>query len=244
MQPARLRGAADPPSRHLLACDGPARFAAAETVSLVRSGFTGLHVLADDDPRWRHGPLEQARAACAGGARVVQLRAKRATDTQALGWGREIRALTRSTRVVFVVNDRVDLALACEADAVHLGQDDLPPADARRIAPRLAIGRSTHDAAQLARALAEPIDYVAYGPLFGTASKDTGYDARGLAALREIASHCAPLPLVAIGGIDASNCAQALSGGAHGVAVISAVADAADPVAAVRELAAALERGR
>jgi thiamine-phosphate pyrophosphorylase len=206
--------------------------------------FSGLHVLADDDPRWKHDPLAQARAACAGGARVVQLRAKRATDGEVLAWGRAIRALTREAGVTFVMNDRVDLALACGADAAHLGQDDLPPHDARRIAPRLALGRSTHDAAQLARALSEPIDYVAYGPLFGTASKQTGYGARGLAALREIASRCGALPLVAIGGIDASNCAHALAAGARGVAVISAVADAADPVAAVRALVAALGGAR
>jgi thiamine-phosphate pyrophosphorylase len=204
--------------------------------------FSGLHVLADDDPRWKHDPLAQARAACAGGARVVQLRAKRATDSQALAWGREIRALTRAAGAALVLNDRVDLALACDADGVHLGQDDLPPADARRIAPRLAIGRSTHDAAQLARALAEPVDYVAYGPLFGTASKATGYDPRGLAALREIASHCGVLPLVAIGGIDAANCAQARAAGARGFAVISTIANAADPLAAVRQLVAAWGR--
>jgi thiamine-phosphate pyrophosphorylase len=210
----------------------------------VALDFSGLHVLADDDPRWKNGPVEQARAACEGGARVVQLRAKRATDSQALAWGREIRALTRGAGAAFVVNDRVDLALACEADAVHLGQDDLPPADARRIAPRLAIGRSTHDAAQLARALLEPIDYIAYGPLFGSASKDTGYGARGLAALREIASHCAPLPLVAIGGVDASNAALARDAGARGIAVISAVANAAEPAAAVRQLVAAFGQAR
>lgn len=210
----------------------------------VTLDFRGLHVLADDDPRWPHDPIAQARAACAGGARVVQLRAKRATDSQAMAWAREIRALTRDAGVEFVMNDRVDLALACEADAVHLGQDDLPPEAARRIAPSLAIGRSTHDAEQLARALSEPIDYVAYGPLFGSASKDTGYGARGLVALREIARHCAPLPLVAIGGIDASNARLAREAGAHAVAVISAVANAADPVAAVRELVAALGRAQ
>ena len=201
--------------------------------------FSGLHVLADDDPRWRHDPIAQARAACAGGARAVQLRAKRASDAQALALGRAIHALTRAAGAVFVMNDRVDLALACGADAVHLGQDDLPPADARRIAPSLAIGRSTHDGAQLARALAERVDYVAYGPLFGTASKDTGYAARGLAALREIAARCVPLPLVAIGGIDAAHCAPVRAAGASGFAVISAVADALDPLAAVRALVAA-----
>ncbi|HEU4430920.1 MAG TPA: thiamine phosphate synthase, partial [Myxococcota bacterium] len=190
----------------------------------------------------RHDPVAQARAACAGGARVVQLRAKHATDAEALAWGREIRALTRAAKLLLVMNDRVDLALACGADGVHLGQDDLPPVDARRIAPQLAIGRSTHDADQLARALAEPIDYVAYGPLFGTASKQTGYEARGLAALREIATQRGPRPLVAIGGIDASNCAGVRAAGAQGFAVISAVANAGDPLAAVRELVAAWAR--
>jgi len=213
-------------------------------VASAPAEFSGLHVLADDDPRWRNDPVAQALAACEGGARVVQLRAKRATDSQALAWGREIRALSRAASVVFVVNDRIDLALACGADGVHLGQDDLPPAEARRIAPRLAIGRSMHERAQLARALAEPIDYVAYGPLFGTTSKQTRYAARGLAALREIASDCGKLPLIAIGGIDASNCAAVRAAGAQGFAVISAVANAADARAAVRELAAAWERAR
>ncbi len=203
------------------------------------SRFAGLHVLADDDPRWPHDPLAQARAACAGGARVVQLRAKRAGDAHALALGRELRALTRAAGVLLFVNDRVDLALAVEADGVHLGQDDLAPAQARRIAPRLAVGRSTHDAEQVARALLEPIDYVAYGPLFGTQSKADAHAARGLAALREIASHCAELPLVAIGGIDAAGARAARAAGADGVAVISAVAAARDPLAAVRELAAA-----
>jgi thiamine-phosphate pyrophosphorylase len=209
-----------------------------------RAVFSGLHVLADDDPRWPHDPIAQARAACAGGARVVQLRAKRATDAQALAWARELRALTRAANVTFVLNDRVDLALASDADAVHLGQDDLPPAEAKRIAPRLAIGRSTHDAEQLAQALAEPIDYVAYGPVFGTASKETGYAARGLAALREVASRCGDLPLVAIGGVDATSCAGVRAAGAHGFAVISAVANAADPLAAARALVAAWDAAR
>jgi thiamine-phosphate pyrophosphorylase len=198
-------------------------------------------VLADDDPRWPNDPIAQARAACAGGARVVQLRAKRAEDARALAWGRELRALTRAAGVLLFVNDRVDLALAVEADGVHLGQDDLGPEEARRIAPRLAIGRSTHDAEQLARALLEPVDYLAYGPLFGTQSKASAYAARGLPALRELASHCEALPLIAIGGIDAAGARAARAAGADGVAVISAVAAASDPLAAVRELAAALE---
>jgi thiamine-phosphate diphosphorylase len=203
--------------------------------------FAGLHVLADDDPRWGRDPVAQARAACAGGSAVVQLRAKRASDRVALGWAREIRALTRAAGVAFVVNDRFDLALLAEADGVHLGQEDLPPArvpaDARA---RLALGRSTHTLEQVRAACREPVAYVAFGPLFGTASKDSPWSARGLEALAAAVREAAPLPVVAIGGIDAARAPEALRAGARGVAVISAVAGAADPEAAARELARAL----
>jgi thiamine-phosphate pyrophosphorylase len=204
--------------------------------------FSGLHVLADDDPRWRWSPLEQARAACDGGAAAVQLRAKHATDREALAWGERIREATRRAGVLFVMNDRFDLALLVEADAVHLGQRDLPPARVRAAAgAKLAIGRSTHDDAELARALGEPVDYVAFGPVFGTGSKETGFAARGLDRLAAAAARAAPRPLVAIGGIDAANVASVRAAGARGAAVISAVAAADDPAAAVRALARAFE---
>lgn len=203
--------------------------------------FEGLHVLADDDPRWPRDPLEQGRAACAGGAAVVQLRVKHAGDAQALAWARALRALTRAAGAALVLNDRFDLALLAEADAVHLGQDDLPPARVRAVAgARLAIGRSTHTPEQLAAAAEEPIDYVAFGPVFGTTSKASAHAARGVAALGEAAARVAPRPLVAIGGIDAPRAAEVVRAGARGVAVIGAVAGAVDPVAATRALADAI----
>lgn len=198
----------------------------------------GLHVLADDDPRWKRDPVEQARAACRGGASVVQLRAKHATDREVLAWARAIRALTREAGALFVLNDRFDLALLAGADGVHLGQQDLPPGRLPAAARgRLLVGCSTHDRDQAERVRAEAVDYVAFGPLFGTRSKATPYDARGLDRLREIVALVAPLPVVAIGGIDAANAGLALAAGAAGVAVISAVAAADDPVAATRALA-------
>ncbi len=206
----------------------------------VRLG--GLHVLADDAPHWKHDPVEQARAACRGGACVVQLRAKRATDGEALAWARAIRALTRRCGAAFVVNDRFDLALAAEADGVHLGQADLPPAripEAERA--RLFIGRSTHTLEQARGAGAEPVDYVAFGPIFGTASKASAYPPRGTALLAEVRAAVAPRPLVAIGGIDAGNAAEVLRAGADGLAVISAVAGADDPEAATRALRRAMQ---
>jgi thiamine-phosphate pyrophosphorylase len=203
--------------------------------------FDGLHVLADDDPRWKWSPVEQARAACDGGASVVQLRAKFAPDRQALAWGEAIRAATRRAGARFVVNDRFDLALALEADAVHLGQGDLPPARVLGYAGKLALGRSTHDEDELARACAEPVAYVAYGPVFGTTSKATPHEARGLARLAAAAARVAPRVLVAIGGIDAERIRPVLAAGARGVAVLSAVAGASDPAAATERLVRAFE---
>ncbi len=203
--------------------------------------FAGVHVLADDDPRWSTDPVAQARAACRGGATVVQLRAKHTPDREILAWARAIRALTREAGAAFVVNDRFDLALLAEADAVHLGQEDLAPGRLPAVArARLAVGRSTHDPEQARRARADAVDYVAFGPVFGTTSKDTGYSERGLEALREVAGEVAPIPVVAIGGIDAANAARARAAGARGVAVISAVAGARDPEAATRALVDAL----
>jgi thiamine-phosphate pyrophosphorylase len=205
-----------------------------------RTRVTGLHVLADADPRWAHDAVAQARAACEGGASVVQLRAKRATDHDALRIGREIRTITRAHDVTFFVNDRFDLALRLEADGVHLGQTDLPPDRLPRAArAALAVGRSTHDAGQARSAVGERVDYVAFGPLFGTTSKESDYDARGLRALEEVVAIVAPLPVIVIGGVDAAGAATARAAGAAGAAVISAVANAADPVAATRALASA-----
>jgi thiamine-phosphate pyrophosphorylase len=201
-------------------------------------------VLADDSPHWKHDPVEQAAAACRGGASVVQLRAKDATDREALAWARRIRALTRDAGALFVVDDRFDLALAADADGVHLGQTDLPP---HRIPPalreRLLVGRSTHDLEQARAARREPVDYLAFGPVFGTRSKQSEYGARGLEALAAAVVVAAPLALVAIGGIDVARAARVAATGA-GLAVISAVAGADDPEAATRALVARLEQAR
>lgn len=201
-------------------------------------------MLADDDPRWKRDPVEQASAACHGGAAVVQLRAKLAGDRERLGWARRIRTLTREAGVLFVVDDRFDLALAAGADGVHLGQEDLPPgslpAAARR---RLLVGRSTHDLEQVRRAVAEGVDYLGFGPIFATTSKRGADAPRGPAALEAAVAAAAPLPVVAIGGIGPGNLEQVAARGA-GAAVISAAAGADAPEAAVRELCARLGGAR
>jgi thiamine-phosphate pyrophosphorylase len=206
--------------------------------------LAGLHVLADDAPRWSHDPVEQARAACAGGAAVVQLRAKHTTDAETLRMARAIRQLTTRAGVLFFMNDRFDLALAADADGVHLGQDDLPPGRIPAVSrEQLLIGRSTHTEAQLRAAADEPVDYLAFGPVFGTQSKVSEWSPRGIEALAHAARAAAPRPLIAIGGIGPSNIAKAGSVCA-GAAVISAVAGEPQMEAATRALVGALADAR
>jgi thiamine-phosphate pyrophosphorylase len=191
----------------------------------------------DDDPRWARDPVEQAASACAAGVSVVQLRAKHATDEEILRWAHAIRRLTRAAGTRFVVNDRFDLALLAKADGVHLGQGDLPPSALPKEArERLAIGRSTHTSEQLDAARDEDVDYVAFGPVFGTTSKESEYTERGMAALRDAVRRAAPRPLIAIGGITADHVHLLADAGVGGFAVISVVAAAENPEEAARQL--------
>ena len=201
----------------------------------------GLMVLADDAPAWKIDPVDQARFACEGGASVVQLRAKWATDSVALEWAEAIRVITRKFDAGFFVNDRFDLALAAGADGVHLGQEDFPPSRIPAAARlRLWVGRSTHSLEQALAALEESVDYIAFGPVFATASKEASGDPRGVEQLAEVVRAVHPKPVIAIGGIDLGNVVQVAEAGVAGAAVISAVAEAADPSRAARLLAETL----
>lgn len=183
--------------------------------------------------------LARVRAALDGGVDAVQLRVK---DDDALAYLRlaeRVGELARAAGAPFVVNDRADVALAAGADAVHLGQRDLPPAWARRVAPSLLVGRSTHAIADLDAALGDGVDYVGVGPVWATPTKP-GRAAVGLTYVREAARRAPAVPWFAIGGIDAGNVAQVLAAGATRVAVVRAVLDAPDPAAAARALADAV----
>ena len=180
------------------------------------------------------------------GVHVIQLRTKTASDVCALEWARAIRSVTRQFEALFVVNDRFDLALASEADAVHLGQNDLPPSSVpSKVRRKLAIGRSTHTLPQIVAAKQEPIDYLALRDrCLGPQSKSSEYSARGLSPLCEAARMAAPYPLVAIGGIDSSNLEGVIKSGADGVAVISAIASVADPQVAAHQLVSLFKQVR
>jgi thiamine-phosphate pyrophosphorylase len=164
-------------------------------------------------------PVDAARQILAAGASILQFRHKDFWSRQTFSTMEEIAALARDAGAMFVVNDRADFARWAGA-ALHLGQDDLPPAEARRlVGAETVIGFSTHNEAQLHSAAAEPVDYLALGPMFGTASKENPDPVVGLDELRRLR----PLttrPLVAIGGITRANAAQVLHAGADSIAVI------------------------
>jgi len=184
-----------------------------------------------------------AEAILAGGAALLQLRAKDIATAELVALARAVKARADAAGARLIINDRADVARLVDAAGVHLGQDDLPPAAARAIlGPSAVIGFSTHSLDQVAAALGDhAIDYLAFGPIFPTASKRGADPAQGLAALTAVRARC-PLPLVAIGGIDASTVADVLAAGADAVAVIGAVAAAPDPAAALRALRGAAQR--
>jgi thiamine-phosphate pyrophosphorylase len=181
-------------------------------------------------------------AVVAGGARLVQLRAKGLTDRLLLSLAAEALAAARAGGAMLVVNDRPDVAIILGADGVHLGQDDLEPRAVRALLPPDALlGVSTHDLDQLRRAAGEPVDYVAVGPVFPTRSKAAPDPVVGLATVRA-ARALTSRPLVAIGGITEDNARSVAEAGADGLAVISALLSQPDLAAATRRFVAALGR--
>lgn len=181
------------------------------------------------------GHAEQLALLCEGGARLVQLREKRLPPREFYREACEaVRAAhARGARVV--VNDRADIALAAGADGVHLGQDDLSPEAARRLLGSAAvIGYSTHNVEQAREAGRMPVDYVAIGPVFDTASKERPDPVVGLEGVRRARAAVGPMPLVAIGGITRENARAVVAAGADCVAVIGALLSPASPSEIVR----------
>lgn len=196
-----------------------------------------LYFVVDVDPP--HGACEQiVRAALRGGVDVVQLRDKRAADREIVLAARDLRRVCDAYDALLIVNDRPDLALACGADGVHVGQDDTPVAAVRRfVGPDVLIGLSTHSPDQIAAAGGEA-DYIGVGPVFATDTKP-GLPAVGVELVAAAAS-IATRPFFAIGGIDRSNAAGVVAAGASRLACVRAIRDADDPCVAAAGLRALL----
>jgi thiamine-phosphate pyrophosphorylase len=200
-----------------------------------------LNAILDPERAGGHDLLDLGRAVATGGATLVQLRDKKSDTRAMIEEARAIKAVLASFNLVFVVNDRVDVALAAAAHGVHLGPDDMAPEDARRmLGPDAIIGVSIKTVAAAEAAPVDVIDYAGVGGVYATLSKEQksppiGTDgfARVAGALRR---RIPTLPIVGIAGIDAGNAAAVIAAGADGVAVISALSGARNPAAAARAL--------
>ena len=167
---------------------------------------------------------DQVQLLSLGGATLIQLREKQLPALQLYEQAKAAVAIARKTGAQLIINDRVDIALAAGAQGVHLGQDDMPPEAARRLLGNEAvIGYSTHNVEQAQQALALPIDYIAIGPIFETATKSDTSPTLGLAGLQAVRKAVGNFPLVAIGGISDANAREVIEAGADSVAVISAL---------------------
>jgi len=194
---------------------------------MIVSGFYA--VLDRDD--------EQLARTLVSVARILQIRIKPGSAAEILRVARMARRICTDAGAMLVVNDRVDLALAAAADGVHLGQSDLPISEARRLAPRLVIGVSTHDVGQVERAVAAGADYLGFGPIFATRTKENPDPVQGIAGLRAAVAAARGTPIVAIGGIEPASAREVYAAGASAICAIRAVNHAADVGAAARAFA-------
>jgi len=206
----------------------------------ARLGAARLYLVVES--RVGGGPAEPlVEAALAGGVDIVQLRDKDAADEHLVATGRRLEAVCAAAGALLIVNDRPDIALACGADGVHVGQGDEHPDAVRRcVGDELLIGISTHSRHEIAAARRSAADYLGVGPVYATATKP-GVAPVGLELVRHAAAH-AEMPFFAIGGIDAERTPEVAAAGGERIAVVRAVRDAGDPGAAARTLREALER--
>jgi thiamine-phosphate pyrophosphorylase len=195
-----------------------------------------LYVITDEAIAGGMSHAEIAQRAIDGGADVIQLRDKVCGCRELIRIGRTLREITKKSGTLFIINDRLDVALACGADGVHLGQDDICAVVARQLAPPgFIIGISVGTVEEAVRAEQDGADYIALSPVFPTASKNNAGPGHGLDVLQKIRQKVS-LPVIAIGGINQDNVREVIVAGADGVAVISGVVGSPDITCAAREL--------
>jgi thiamine-phosphate pyrophosphorylase len=199
-----------------------------------------LCLVADAESAGGRDLIQIIREAAAGGVTLVQLRAKNLSASAFLNLGLEAASLLRKKKIPLIINDRPDIALACGAAGVHLGQEDLPLAAARRILGKdRLIGLSVASLKEARKAEKDGVDYVGLGPVFPTPTKDTPLTPLGLRGVRDICSRLS-IPVLAIGGITRDNAPQVMGAGADGIAVVSAILGAKNIFKATRELKSAV----
>lgn len=195
-----------------------------------------LHVLTDTVLQSRFSHAELTQLAIAGGADTIQYRQKGGSTRGMIEIAKQLKGLCQDAGIPFVVNDRIDVAIASRADGVHLGQDDFPIPLARQLlGDEAIIGGSAVTLAEAEKCLSEGADYVGFGPVYPTTSKDDAGPVTGLALLRKVVETVS-VPIIAIGGVSVENTPALLEAGAHGIAIISAVCCQPDPEKATRRL--------
>jgi thiamine-phosphate pyrophosphorylase len=193
-----------------------------------------LYLVTDQASLCGRSLLEVVRAAVQGGVSCVQLREKNLSTRDFVVQALAVKALLDPLGVPLVINDRIDVALACQAQGVHLGQSDMPVTIARQmLPPEVFIGLSVESLGDVARAAGQAVDYLGVSPVFATPTKTDTAPPWGLAGLRQVRA-MTNLPLVAIGGIHVTNAAEVLQAGADGLAVVSAICSADDPALAAQ----------
>jgi thiamine-phosphate pyrophosphorylase len=209
---------------------------AAMSGATMRATDYSLYLVTDRPLCRGRSLLEVVEAAVRGGATVVQLREKHCPTGEFILLARQLKRLLQGSGVVLIINDRLDVALAAGADGVHLGQQDMAIADARRLAgPSLIIGVSAESLEDALRAEMEGADYIGISPVFATTTKKDAAEPLGLDGVRQIRA-AVRLPLVGIGGINVDNVAFVIAAGADGAAVVSAIVAAESPEQAARAL--------
>lgn len=203
-----------------------------------------FHVLTDTTLQSHFSHIELARHAIAGGADTLQFRQKTGSTREMISTARQLKNLCADAGVTFIVNDRLDVTIASDADGVHLGQDDFPIPLARELlGEKRIIGGSAAVLEEAQICLYEGADYIGFGPVYPTTSKDDAGPVSGIVMLKQ-AIESIPIPIIAIGGISVENTPEVILAGAHGIAVISAVCCQIDPEQATRALSQALNKGR
>lgn len=208
-------------------------------MSRILPGETGLYAITDSRLSLGRPLKEVATALLEAGIRIIQYREKKACMRQKYEDCLFMRELTNAYGACFIVNDHLDLAILSKADGVHIGQDDLPPGEIRKLAPELIIGVSTHSPDQAAQAVRDGADYIGVGPIFPTRTKEDVVAPVGLGYLEWVAKNIA-IPHVAIGGIKAGNIGQVAASGARCCALVSELVGAPVIGDKVREVRAAM----
>lgn len=213
------------------------------TERMRRFQQAGLYLVTSQPLSAGRTTLEIVGAALAGGVTLIQLREKEMPLRAFVDLAREVRGVTAAAGALLIINDRLDVALAVGADGVHLGQDDLPIPAARRVAPDLIIGASTHSVDEARRAQTEGASYINIGPIFPTGTKVWDGAFLGLAGLRQVAA-VATIPFTVMGGIKRDHIPALVAAGARTIALVTAVTQAEDPRRAAQDVLATIQQAR